>query len=112
MKTPFFFYLFLFCSFASFSQTENPLIPIPSSVIKQPGFFSLHNNLVISINSDEKSSVFVADQLSKQLAAPTGLKIAVNKNTDAANIQLRLLKTKDTKEKIVGSKKQLKNPAQ
>lgn len=95
MKKPFFFYLFLFCSIASFSQTENSLIPIPSSITKQPGSFSLHNNLVIGINSDEKNVVFVAGQLSKELAAPTGFKVSVYKNIAAANIRLQLLKTID-----------------
>ncbi|OIR07604.1 beta-hexosaminidase [mine drainage metagenome] len=95
MKTPLFFSLFLFCSITSFSQTENSLIPIPSSVTKQPGSFSLHNNLVIGINSDAKKIAFVAGQLSKELAAPTGFKISVNKNIATANIQLQLLKTRD-----------------
>jgi len=93
-KFLFFSVLFAF-TISSFTQTEKSLIPAPSSVIKQSGIFSLHDNIIIGISGDNKAVENVAMQLSNALATPTGFKTSVKKNFTASNIQLRLLADSD-----------------
>ncbi len=96
MKKFFFFSLLFVFTISCFAQTEKLLIPVPSSLIKQSGNYSLHDNILISVSGENKDVENVALQLSKALAAPTGFKISIRKNITTANIKLKLLVVADT----------------
>ena len=95
MKKFFLSFILFFFIFSSFAQTEKLLTPIPASVIKQPGVYSLHDNILIAVSGENKDAVNVAAQLSKALGVPTGFKISINKNIAPTNIQLKLFSVAD-----------------
>lgn len=77
---------------AQYSAQEPNIIPIPASVIKQPGSFTLRNNMTISISGGECRSV--AEQLASALSVPTGYRFTIGSDAAAA-IKLTLLSTPD-----------------
>ena len=91
MKTLILSIVFFVFAFSSFAQTEKLLIPIPSSVIKQDGFYSLHGTFLIGISAENKEVENIASQLSKALSTPTGFKIPIKKNSINSAIQLRIV---------------------
>ena len=95
MKTLFLSSVLFVFALSCFAQTEKMLIPIPSSVIKQTGSYSLHDSFLISVSAENKEVENIASQLSKALSAPTGFKISIKKNIPSSTIQLRILSVAD-----------------
>ena len=95
MKTLILLSVLFVLAFSSFAQTEKLLTPIPSSVIKQAGSYSIHDNCLIGILAENKEVENIASQLSKALSAPTGFKISIKKNSINSTIQLRIVSVAD-----------------
>ena len=95
MKTLILLSVLFVLAFSSFAQTEKLLTPIPSSVIKQAGSYSIHDNCLIGILAENKEVENIASQLSKALSVPTGFKISIKKNITSSALQLRIVSAND-----------------
>ena len=93
MKKNFFFFLFMCCSVAGFSQKNNVadlLIPQPVSVTSGTGTFVVNNKTGIHVSSNDASAKRVASFLSSKLAATTGYAMPVVNSKSAVSNSINL----------------------
>ncbi len=78
----------------SLSAQNINIIPLPNSIIKGNGVFALSDNTIIGANSD--TLLPQANYLQNELRKSEGWTIAVDPNEEKANIDLRLVKNKQS----------------
>ncbi len=94
MRKVFIYSFLLLISFTSFAQQENTadnIIPIPVSVVKNAGSFTLKNNAVIGVPGTDKEVWKVAQFLSSALNTPTGYNTTINSSAPSADIKFVLV---------------------
>lgn len=79
------------CLSVSMAQTKAPsIIPIPASLMSEPGKFLLTNQVAISVSANDAAKQ-VAHQLAQHLSLSTGFKLPVNTAIQESGIRLVLL---------------------